>query len=594
MSSFLDVALRNAARGFRVIPLSGKGAFLKGWPDLATTDETMIREWAELYPEFNVGVAGGDDFVVLDTDRESRLLELTGNPEWFETMKVSSGRPERAHFYYRTTPEVAEFGSPSWAESKDTDNIFELKGCGKLATAEGSTHPDTGAAYDIVNDLPIIPFPSGLLARLRELKGTTRSTVKATEPGDYTIEELIDLIDRSNVIARSEPDNIGDDWTIEIVCPWEDEHGSKRSSRDTTVGVINGRPTFSCLHGHCGDRHWKEFEAKVAPTPIAFISSTKAVEPLKDWRTLFHTFDETATAPEPTFLIDRFLQVQSITGIVGPARGRKSIVSLNVMHSLLTGEPLFGHFAVHNKPERVVYLCPEGGLLSVAKRIRKMGLLPFVGKTLFYRTMNADPIELDDPSLQPALSGAVVVIDTMVRFFEGDENNSGDMRMFGDKCMSLIRDANVRAVILIHHASKASNGDGAKMTLENTGRGSGDFGAFLTCAWGSTIQDMDAAHTANSLIKCLKQRDFNPESVTFECTPSGHEDDFFLKYAVGTENIVRIGAKAKPEKAQALELIEANMLMTAEELRALLLKQEPKIDYSEASIRTMKRRIAER
>ena len=49
MSVFLDIALRNAARGFRVHPLRGKDAFLKDWPNLATTDETQIREWARAY-----------------------------------------------------------------------------------------------------------------------------------------------------------------------------------------------------------------------------------------------------------------------------------------------------------------------------------------------------------------------------------------------------------------------------------------------------------------------------------------------------------------------------------------------------------------
>ena len=84
MGSFLYVALRNAARGFRVIPLNGKSGFLKGWPDLATTDESAICEWFVRYPDNNVGVAGGEDFIILDTDNETRLLELVGYPAWFQ------------------------------------------------------------------------------------------------------------------------------------------------------------------------------------------------------------------------------------------------------------------------------------------------------------------------------------------------------------------------------------------------------------------------------------------------------------------------------------------------------------------------------
>ena len=59
MTNFLEIAKRNAARGFRVIPLRGKEAFLRNWPQLATTDEGRIREWAAKFPDYNCGVAGG-------------------------------------------------------------------------------------------------------------------------------------------------------------------------------------------------------------------------------------------------------------------------------------------------------------------------------------------------------------------------------------------------------------------------------------------------------------------------------------------------------------------------------------------------------
>ena len=99
MSDFLDIALRNAARGFRVMPIKGKTAFLPNWPTLATTDEVQIREWAKQFPNYNCGVAGGPDISILDSDRVSRLRELCGQncAEWFHTYSVSSGRPDRAH-----------------------------------------------------------------------------------------------------------------------------------------------------------------------------------------------------------------------------------------------------------------------------------------------------------------------------------------------------------------------------------------------------------------------------------------------------------------------------------------------------------------
>jgi hypothetical protein len=109
MADFLSIALRNAARGFRVMPIKGKDAFLRNWPVLATTDEAQIREWARQFPNHNCGIAAGPDIAIVDSDRVSRLKELAGEhaSEWFNTYSVSSGREDRAHFYYWFAVEAA-------------------------------------------------------------------------------------------------------------------------------------------------------------------------------------------------------------------------------------------------------------------------------------------------------------------------------------------------------------------------------------------------------------------------------------------------------------------------------------------------------
>lgn len=177
-ASFLEIALRNAARGFRVIPLRGKEAFLKGWPGLATTEASQIEVWAAKFPEYNCGVAGGSDVTILDSDRVSRLKELSGEhaAEWFHTYAVSSGRPDRAHFYFLATPEVLDFGNRKWKEQGIDGHVFEIKGKGTQVTAEGSVHPDTGGTYAIIQDLPLIPFPAGLLGLLREIHAKANPT----------------------------------------------------------------------------------------------------------------------------------------------------------------------------------------------------------------------------------------------------------------------------------------------------------------------------------------------------------------------------------------------------------------------------------
>jgi hypothetical protein len=280
------------------------------------------------------------------------------------------------------------------------------------------------------------------------------------------------------------------------------------------------------------------------------------------------------------YLIHGFLQEESITGLIGPARARKSIVVLNVIHSLLTGEKLFGRFDVTSKPERVVYLCPESGMKSLGRRVRNMGLAKYIGESFYMTSMNSEKVELSDLCLREAAKGSVLVIDTAIRFFDGDENSSEHMKAFGDQCQMLIREG-VRAVVLLHHTSK--NGDG--LTLES-GRGSGDFGGFLTCCWGTTLDDYEDAYNSHSMMSCVKQRDFQADN--FKLSPSGDEDNFFLQYVEGSNNArVQVGRKAKAGKAKAMAFARANAAMTGEELNKALV--EMGIPYSVSACRNMLR-----
>lgn len=234
------------------------------------------------------------------------------------------------------------------------------------------------------------------------------------------------------------------------------------------------------------------------------------------WEAHFHTKDEALNAPPITFLIDGFLQCEGVTAIAAPVRERKSIIALNLALSLITGEKLFGHFDVVKKPSRVLYLCPEVSLGPFTDRVRKIGLLDYVGETFFYRTMSATGhLKLDDPAFQNALPGSVVILDTAIRFLEGDENSSTAVRVFADGIFALLR-GGAEAVVLLHHSPK---GVGDQMTLENAMRGSGDMGAFLSACWGTRLQDPDHPYESTSFLSNLKQRDFESKDFEVTCGP---------------------------------------------------------------------------
>jgi hypothetical protein len=221
-------------------------------------------------------------------------------------------------------------------------------------------------------------------------------------------------------------------------------------------------------------------------------------------------------APPVTFLIKGFLQCEGVTAIAAPVRERKSLIALNVVHALLTGEKLFDYFDVVQKPSRVLYLCPEVSLGPFTDRLRKIGLMDYVGETLFCRTLSADGhLTLNAPELQPALPGSVVVLDTAIRFMEGDESSSQDARTFADSIFALLK-GGAESVVMLHHSPKEG---GDIMTLENIMRGSGDLGAFLACCWGTRLQDPQHPYESRSYLENLKMRDFESQPFEVTCGP---------------------------------------------------------------------------
>lgn len=265
---------------------------------------------------------------------------------------------------------------------------------------------------------------------------------------------------------------------------------------------------------------------KAAP---GVIEPPKPMDP-DAWKAKFHTRAEMENAPPISFLIDGFLQCEGVTAIAAPVRERKTLIAMNVVHSLLTGEKLFGHFEVIKRPSRVLYLVPELSIGPFTDRMKRLDLVKYVGDTLFCRTLSsAEDLKLDDPVLVPALPGAVVFLDTAIRFLEGDENSSQDVGRFAHVIFALLK-GGAQSIVMLHHSPK---GEGDRLTLESALRGSGDMGAFLAACWGTKLQEPEDPYKSASYLENLKQRDFQskPFNVTPTPTPDGGESDCKLHYA---------------------------------------------------------------
>ena len=190
----ISQALTLARQGFRVFPVHcphfrdgvltgcscgkpdctdvGKHPRIKGWPELATTDEDQIREWWYQWPDANIGIATGGPFIVLDLDTPTAGAGLDLPP----TRTVKTGRG--LHLYY-ALPEGVQLRNGALCYAIDT------RGDGGFVLGPGSLHR-SGVRYELVPDHANIcaDLPQAILATLqrREREKAARvSTTAVTE-----------------------------------------------------------------------------------------------------------------------------------------------------------------------------------------------------------------------------------------------------------------------------------------------------------------------------------------------------------------------------------------------------------------------------
>jgi hypothetical protein len=366
----------------------------------------------------------------------------------------------------------------------------QVKSAGGYVMAAGCIHPDSGQHYEVLTDQITVPIPGWV----RELK-TERATTTQDDGGQIERNRNITLTSIAGKLRCA---------------------GLSRAAIEVSLLQVNADRCVPPLD----DDEVKDIAAHVAayplpqPDPQVIIGGRVAGQPEPerepvDWRTRYMTMDAFLNVKPPEFLIDDFLVRKSIAMLAGPVAQRKSIIALNIAHALCTGDPLFGYFNVTGGHERVVYLCPEMGAASFVKRIKQIGLGKYMGRTLFVQTMSEKPTALDE--LDGELPGAVVIVDTITRFIEGDENKSEDMRKFAQKVFRLMNSG--ATVVLLHHSKKGSSG-----SLDDGLRGSSELAAFVDSCWITELEDPKTPYESLSKMRNCKQRDF--ESDPFKLKPA--------------------------------------------------------------------------
>jgi P4 family phage/plasmid primase-like protien len=94
-------------------------------------------------------------------------------------------------------------------------------------------------------------------------KAEERKSELVVSNNEVKLQRLIGFIDHYGLEAVSKPRTVKGGWSIDIVCPWVNEHSSE-SNRESAVAHIPGLGyCYNCFHSHCVDRHWHELNAEL-------------------------------------------------------------------------------------------------------------------------------------------------------------------------------------------------------------------------------------------------------------------------------------------------------------------------------------------
>jgi len=154
--------------GLHPIKIGTKAPKDTGWNNGCLEKRAYLEEdFIEIMPNgrpvvLNAGIACGpaNGIIVLDVDSQEGFEQYCSKSNielpLEETLTIASGG-KSLHHYYEFPNDGKHYGN------KSIGGVFDIRGLGGQVIAPGSIHYETGVAYTIRNDVPMLPAPAWLL-----------------------------------------------------------------------------------------------------------------------------------------------------------------------------------------------------------------------------------------------------------------------------------------------------------------------------------------------------------------------------------------------------------------------------------------------
>lgn len=219
---------------------------------------------------------------------------------------------------------------------------------------------------------------------------------------------------------------------------------------------------------------------------------------------------EMLALPEPTWLIDTIMPAGGLVGLYGPPGVGKSFVAVDLAMSVASGRSWQGHPVTQGY---VLYVSAEGGS-GMGKRIAAWLQVRGVKPADAYAAWVTEPvfINLESDGMAALMDRIInelnaipslIVLDTLARCFDGDENQQEDMGRFIAGVDRLRKEFDA-TVIIVHHTRL----DGERERGNTAFRGAADTMLSLALKKGKLV------------LACNKQKDAEDfEDVELELKP---------------------------------------------------------------------------
>lgn len=226
---------------------------------------------------------------------------------------------------------------------------------------------------------------------------------------------------------------------------------------------------------------------------------------LINWQTAFET------APtDVEWLVPGILPRSKSAALVGPGGEGKSLLALDMAAALAAGKPVLGH-AAHPDKINVLYLDMENNQNDLVSTLRDMGYAPsdLAGRLHYCSFPNLGELDAAQGGrflhwLANDVDADLIVLDTICRFVEGDENSNDTWQNLYRHSLAPLK-ADGRAVLRLDHTGRDTSKGSRGATAKNDDP---------DVIWLLSAGKLDDAGGRNVTLKQAKQRQpYYPQTV---------------------------------------------------------------------------------